>query len=106
MTDYNRLRFEFIGHYRIVCENSAHTSLWMDLGSESTVSLTVQRLIVDNDLSNFPEPFFDARDNQLLELPFIFAEPPSLAAERSAAIFSFVVWCSGKMACEDFPCIF
>ncbi len=103
LTDYNRLRFEFIGHYQDVCENPAHTSLWMDLGSDSTVDLMVQRLIVDNDLSNFPEPFFDSRDNQAFELPFIFADQPSLATERSAAILASWFGSQAKWRAKTFP---
>jgi len=33
ITDFNRVRLEFVGHYRDVCENPASSTLWMDWGA-------------------------------------------------------------------------
>lgn len=103
ISDFNRLRFEFIGHYQDVCENPAHTSLWMDLGSDSTVNLSIQRLTVENDLAHFPEPFFDARDSHAFELPMVFATQPSLAMEKSAAILASWFGTQAKWRAKRFP---
>jgi hypothetical protein len=64
ITDFNRVRLEFVGHYRDVCENPASSTLWLDVGRESYLDLTYQSLAVRNDLSHFPVPFYDPRDNR------------------------------------------
>ena len=56
ITDFNRIRLEFVGHYRDVCENPASSTLWLDVGRESYLDLTYQSLKVHNDLSHFPVP--------------------------------------------------
>ena len=57
ITDFNRVRLEFVGHYQDVCENPASTTLWLDVGRSSGLDLTYQTLNVKNDLSHFPVPF-------------------------------------------------
>lgn len=72
ITDFNRVRLEFVGHYQDVCENPASTTLWLDVGRSSGLDLTYQTLNVKNDLSHFPVPFFDPRDNRTNTLPMVF----------------------------------
>ena len=86
ITDFNRVRLEFVGHYRDVCENPASTTLWMDVGRNSSLAMTYQKLAVQNDLSHFPIPFFDPRDNRLLTLPMVFAGTPALQQQQAASI--------------------
>ncbi len=50
ITDFNRVRLEFVGHYRDVCENPASNTLWMDIGRNSSLQLTYQPLALKNDL--------------------------------------------------------
>lgn len=78
ITDFNRVRLEFVGHYRDVCENPASSTLWLDVGRESYLDLTYQSLKVNNDLSHFPVPFYDPRDNRPLKLPMIFPGSPAV----------------------------
>ena len=78
ITDFNRVRLEFVGHYRDVCENPSNNTIWLDVGRNSSLDLTYQSLKVRNDLSHFPVPFFDARDNRALKLPMVFAGSPDL----------------------------
>lgn len=78
ITDFNRVRLEFVGHYRDVCENPASSTLWMDVSRNSSLSMTYQTLAVKNDLSAFPVPFFDPRDNRELNLPVVFAGSPDI----------------------------
>lgn len=54
ITDFNRVRLEFVGHYRDVCENPASSTLWLDIGRNSALDLTYNMLAVNNDLSHFP----------------------------------------------------
>lgn len=43
-TDYNRFRFQFIGHYTTECENPNHSSLWASVSNDSTLSLSLRQL--------------------------------------------------------------
>lgn len=88
ITDFNRIHLAFIGHYREVCENPANTTLWMDIGRDSNLTLTYQTLVVKNDLSAFPLPFYDARDSGPLTLPVVFAGAPDTGQQKAAAILS------------------
>lgn len=86
ITDFNRVRLEFVGHYRDVCENPASSTLWLDIGRNSALDLTYNMLAVNNDLSHFPVPFFDPRDNRPVTLPIVFADMPDLAQQQAASI--------------------
>lgn len=44
ITDFNRVRLEFVGHYRDVCENPASSTLWLDVGRNSSLQMTYQPL--------------------------------------------------------------
>ncbi len=88
ITDFNRVRLEFVGHYRDVCENPASSTLWLDIGRSSSLDLTYQKLPLKNDLSHFPVPFFDARDNGVLTLPMIFASAPDITQQQAAAVIA------------------
>ena len=43
-TDYNRLRFQFIGHYTMECELPTHTSLWASISNESSLDLSLRKV--------------------------------------------------------------
>ena len=86
ITDFNRVRLEFVGHYRDVCENPASSTLWMDVGRNSSLQMTYQSLALKNDLSAFPVPFFDSRDNRQLTLPMVFASSPDVTEQLAATI--------------------
>jgi len=88
ISDFNRVRFELVGHYANVCENPANSAIWLDIGKESGIDLTLQKLPLKNDLSHFPEPFFDARDTRPLTLPVVFAAQPDVAQQRAAGILA------------------
>jgi len=84
--DFAKLRLQFIGHYAMECEFPRHTSLWANVGNDSTLELVTRRLVLRNDLALLPAPFFDPRDGRRLELPFVFARQPSLATVKSAGL--------------------
>src|SRR5476651_1650272 len=88
ITDFNRLKMQLIGHYRNICENPANSEIWVDIGKSSALILRYQRLPLQNELSHFPEPFFDSRDNRPLVLPMVFAGSPDAEQQRAAAILS------------------
>ncbi|MDU3896131.1 MAG: cellulose biosynthesis cyclic di-GMP-binding regulatory protein BcsB, partial [Enterobacter sp.] len=86
ISDFNRVRLEFVGHYRDVCENPASSTLWLDVGRNSSLQMTYQPLALKNDLSAFPVPFFDPRDNRPLNLPMVFAGSPDVTEQLAASI--------------------
>jgi len=88
MTDYNKLRIQLIGHYTMECESPFHSSLWATISNQSTLEMEYQSAGLTNDLSIFPAPFFDARDNSRLNLPFVFSGTPDLATLRAAGVLS------------------
>ncbi|EEI27193.1 hypothetical protein HMPREF0294_1311, partial [Corynebacterium glucuronolyticum ATCC 51867] len=47
-----------------------------------------QPLAMQDDLANFPLPFFDPRDTAAWNCPVVFAAAPSLAQQRAAAVMS------------------
>ena len=106
ITDFNRVRLEFVGHYRDVCENPASSTLWLDVGRESYLDLTYQSLKVHNDLSHFPVPFYDPRDNRPLTLPMIFPGSPALAQQQAAAIVASWFGSKAGWRGQQFPVYF
>ncbi len=106
IADFNRVRLEFVSHYTDVCENPASSTLWMDVGRSSALNLTYQTLSVQNDLSHFPVPFFDARDTRAVELPMVFAASPNLEQQHAAAIVAS--WFGSRAAWrgQTFPTLF
>ncbi|MCZ9640281.1 MAG: cellulose biosynthesis cyclic di-GMP-binding regulatory protein BcsB [Pseudomonas putida] len=88
ISDFNRVRLEFVGHYTDICEDPANSGLWLNLNRKSQVRLLEQPLTLENDLAYFPLPFFDARDTSKVELPVVFADAPTLGEQRAAAILS------------------
>ena len=106
ITDFNRVRLEFIGHYRDVCENPANTTVWLDVARNSSLDLTYQALKVRNDLSHFPVPFFDARDNRALTLPIVFAGSPDLQQQQAAAVVTSWFGAKAGWRGQTFPVMF
>lgn len=76
LSTYNRIRLEFIGHYTDVCEDLAHSSLWLDLSRQTRVIIDQETLPLANDLAFFPEPFVDLNDMQPQTVPMVFSQSP------------------------------
>lgn len=106
ISDFNRVRLELVGHYANVCENPANSTIWMDIGKESRLDLTLQKLPLKNDLSHFPEPFFDARDTRPLQLPMVFSGPPDLTQQRAAAILASWFGSKAQWRGQSFPVLY
>ena len=104
--DFNRVRIEFVGHYSDICEDPAHSGLWLNLGRQSRVSLHEQALDVTGDLAWFPLPFFDERDTQQLNLPVVFAGTPTLGEQRAAGILSSYFGSLAAWRSATFPVLF
>lgn len=88
ISDFNRVRLEFVGHYTDICEEPSNSALWVNVSRVSHISVTEQALSVENDLAWFPLPFFDARDYQSPVLNMVFAANPTLEEQRAAGILA------------------
>lgn len=106
ITDFNRLTLQLIGHYTMQCEDPQHSSLWAKVSNASELQLDLAPLALPNDLALLPAPFFDRRDAQRLELPFVFADTPDSAKlEAASAVAS---WFGGQASYRGahFPVLF
>ncbi|MGY2266040.1 cellulose biosynthesis cyclic di-GMP-binding regulatory protein BcsB [Pseudomonas sp. SDT2931_S440] len=91
ITEFNRLSLQFIGHYTMSCEDPLHSSLWAKISNSSELKVQVQPIVLKDDLSVLPLPFFDKRDARQVSLPFVFASAPDNAAlEAAGALSSWV----------------
>jgi len=88
VTEFNRLRFQLIGHYTLECEDPLHSSLWANISNKSTLALDVRHMSLPDDLSILPLPFFDHRDSRRLNLPVVFANDKSEAVLESAGMIA------------------
>ena len=85
---YNKLRFQLIGHYTLECEMPRHSSLWANISNSSTLELGLQPLALKDDLGMLPLPFFDARETGRVAMDFVFPEyvaPDILQAAATVA---------------------
>jgi hypothetical protein len=89
-----------------VCENPASSTLWLDVGRDSNLDLTYQALAVRNDLSHFPVPFYDPRDNRSLTLPMVFASSPDAQQQQAAAIVASWFGSKAGWRGQAFPVLF
>lgn len=106
ITDFNRIRLEFIGHYERICENPASTTLWLDVSRSSGLDLRFQSLPLKNELSPFPVPFFDAFDTRPLNLPVVFAAQPDLEQQRAAGILASWFGSKAEWRGQSFPVLY
>ncbi|WP_233505797.1 cellulose biosynthesis cyclic di-GMP-binding regulatory protein BcsB [Rhodoferax lacus] len=88
--DFNRLRFQLIGHYTLECEAPNHTSLWASISNDSYLDLGLRQLPLKSDLALLPAPFFDPRDNRQLQLQFVYGAHPSTGLLKAAG--SVATW--------------
>ncbi|WP_343553946.1 cellulose biosynthesis cyclic di-GMP-binding regulatory protein BcsB [Pantoea sp.] len=106
ISDFNRVRLELVGHYANVCENPANSTIWLDIGKDSKLDLTLQKLPLKNDLSHFPEPFFDTRDSRPLQLPMVFSAQPDLVQQRAAGILASWFGSKAQWRGQSFPVLY
>ncbi|MFI8416128.1 cellulose biosynthesis cyclic di-GMP-binding regulatory protein BcsB [Serratia sp. NPDC078593] len=106
ISDFNRVKLVFVGRYQNICENPASPSLWLDVSKSSALQLRYQSLPLKNDLSFFPEPFFDSRDNRPLDLPMVFAGQPDLTQQRAAGILASWFGSKAQWRGQSFPALF
>lgn len=84
--DLNRLNFRFTGRYTQDCNDPLSGLLWSTIYDNSTLTLTLERLPPQRDLSRLPLPFFDEREKTQLSLPFVVSTLPSNGALKASGI--------------------
>jgi cellulose synthase (UDP-forming) len=86
-SELNRLNFRFSGRYAVECNDAMSGLLWATVSDLSYVSMRIERLPQQRDLSKLPEPLFDRRQIRgALNLPFVIADNAGPGTLRAAAI--------------------
>jgi cellulose synthase (UDP-forming) len=84
----NTLAIQFIGHYTMVCEDPANTTLWSRVHRNTYLEIEGDQLPLANDLKQLPTPFLDPAVIQPLSIPIVFASAPSPKAIQAAGVVS------------------
>ena len=82
----NAFNIQFIGHYVMVCEDPANTTLWARVHRSSYFEIQGDLLPLADDLKQLPLPFLDPAVVQPLSVPVVFASEPSMKAIQAAGI--------------------
>jgi cellulose synthase (UDP-forming) len=82
----NTLTIEFIGHYTMICEDPANTTLWARVHLNTALDIRGDLLPLADDLKQLPVPFLDPAVIQPLSIPVVFAGTPSYKAIQAAGI--------------------
>jgi len=84
----NTLTIQFIGHYTMVCEDPANTTLWARVHRNTYLDIEGDLLPLADDLKQLPMPFLDPAVIQPLSIPIVFASAPSFKAIQAAGVVS------------------
>jgi cellulose synthase (UDP-forming) len=84
----NTLTIEFIGHYTMVCEDPANTTLWSRVLRSTYLDIEGDMLPLADDLKQLPMPFLESAAIQPLSIPIVFASAPSFKAIQAAGVVS------------------
>ncbi len=84
----NALTIEFIGHYILVCEDPANTTLWARVHRTSYIEINGNKLPMADDLRQLPTPLLDPSVVQPPSIPIVFTSAPSNKAIQAAGIVS------------------
>ena len=82
----NSLTVQFIGHYVMVCEDPANTTLWARVHRNTYFDIQGDLLPLADDLKQLPLPFLDPAVVQPLSVPVVFGSSPSMKAIQAAGI--------------------
>lgn len=106
LSDFNRVRIEFVGHYTDVCEDPANNTLWVNIGRDSRISLDTQAVATRNNLAFFPLPFFDANDREPARVHMIFPGVPDLLEQQAAGIMASFFGSQSGWRGSEFPVLY
>jgi cellulose synthase (UDP-forming) len=83
----NNLKFQFVGHYTLQCEDPSHSTLWSRVENTSSIELTGERVNVTDDLKILPLPFYDGSvGSDTVSIPVMFTAQPSKQALNAAGV--------------------
>jgi cellulose synthase (UDP-forming) len=82
----NTLTIQFIGHYTMVCEDPANTTLWARVHRTTYLDIQGDLLPLADDLKQLPMPFLDPAVIQPLSIPVVFPTAPSFKEIQAAGI--------------------
>lgn len=82
----NTLTIEFIGHYTMVCEDPANTTLWARVHRTTYLNVEGNLLPLADDLKQLPIPFLDPAVIQPLSIPVVFPSAPSFKEIQAAGV--------------------
>ena len=82
----NHINFRLTGAYTRNCNDMLSGLIWGTVYNSSSLSMTLQHLPPQRDLSQLPLPFFDKHDNRALLLPFVLPANADDDTLRAAAI--------------------
>ncbi len=101
--DLNRLNFRFTGRTTPECNDPLSGLHWATIYDTSTLTMTLERLPPQRDLSRLPLPFFDARERTLFTLPFVMAASPGNDALKAAGIVASWFGAQAAFRGENYP---
>ncbi len=88
-TRNNELRFQFVGHYTLECENPYNSTLWMAIHEQTRLELdVVPRNPGINDLRQVADLFAPRGSFEPVRIPMVFATNPGPETVRAAGIVS------------------
>jgi cellulose synthase (UDP-forming) len=82
----NALTTEFIGHYTMMCEDPANTTLWSRVHRSTYLDIQGDQLPLADDLKQLPLPFLDPAVVAPLSLPVVFTGTPDMSTIQAAGI--------------------
>ena len=82
----NVLTFEFIGHYVMVCEDPANTTLWARVHRGTYLDISGDILPLQDDLKQLPLPFLETEVVDSPKIPIVFASAPSPKTIQAAGV--------------------
>ena len=84
----NALTIQFIGHYTMVCEDPANTTLWSRVHRNTYLEIDGDLLPLADDIKQLPMPFLDPAIIQPPPIPIVFESTPSFKAIQAAGVVS------------------
>ena len=99
----NTLTVEFIGHYTMVCEDPANTTLWARVHRNTYLDIRGDLLPLDDDLKHLPVPFLDQAVTQPSSIPVVFVSQPSFKAIQAAGVVTSYFGMMSESRAVRFP---
>lgn len=106
LSDFNRARVEFVGHYTDICEDPGNSSLWLNVAHASELSLREHAVPMRNDLAFFPLPFYDSRDAGKARVHMVFHDQPTLGEQKAAGVLSSYFGSLAGWRGSEFPVLY